>query len=237
MDSGQTLSILWNIIMGLFIIYGYWNILYARIYVSPASGWGYFGPENDTNKWLWAGVFYNKFCFVIWCISAFLAFTSYWVLFIVVICIRTEFTTTESIWFLVSNSLFLFFSSLFSFLVFRVFKQVGIGADLFYSKFAVMVDLLCVAAAAICMVSILLGDQKDVYSEHAATGAAFYLAFHCFVVDFLFWGITWCIHPIDQKIYHVNPNSIIFSAAIDTDPSTMGIFTRLRIKHKDVQTV
>ena len=240
MDSGQALSILWSIVMGMFIIHGYWNILYGRIFVRQVGGWGIYVPGNKTNEWLWAGVYYNLVSFVLWCISACLATISYFVLFIGVICVRTDFTDMESMGFLVSNSLFLIFSSLFSFLVFRVFKEsetpkanVSPKANAFYSRLAVIVDLLCVSVAAFCMAGFLVVKQKDVTEEYIATTAAFYLAFHCFFVDLLWWGITWW--RCDPKdIHHDGKYNIIFSAAIDTDPSTMGIFSRLRIKHKDV---
>jgi hypothetical protein len=226
MDSGQALSILWNFVMGIFILWGYWNILYKRIYVYGAL-------DNTTNKWLWA-VFHKREYFIPWCISAVLATISYFVVFGVVICARTDFTGTNSIGFLVSNSLFLIFSSLYSFLVFRVFKESGKGAEVYFSKVAVILDLVCVVVTAFCMAIFLVIDQKDVGQEIAATFFAFYLFAHCFVGDLLCWGITWWKCD-DKDIHHEGTYNIIFSAAMDTDPSTMGIFSRLRIKQKDVQ--
>ncbi len=231
MDSGQALSILWNFVMGIFILWGYWNILYKRIYVYGAL-------DNTTNKWLWAGL-HGKVFFVIWCICAALATVSYFVVFGVVICARTDFTGSNSMGFLVSNSLFLIFSSLYSFLVFRVFKEAKVEkARVGFSKFAVIVDLGCVVVAAFCMAGFLVGDQKNGDAEVVAIVAAFILAFHCLILDFVIWGYTWWNHSIDE-IHHekTDKQSIIFSAAMDTDPSTMGIFSRLRIKQKDVQRV
>ena len=127
--------------------------------------------------------------------------------------------------------MFLLFSSFYSFLVFRVFKEAETSPDnTFYSRLLVIIDLLCVAVAASCM----FGYICQAFPESWLILFSALLAFHCTVTDLMLWGYTWFYHEVTKDVYHANNDSFFFRAAIDTDPSTMGIFTRLRIRHTDI---
>lgn len=232
MELERVLTILWTFVMGVFIVWGYFEILYRRIYVQTE------GRENVTNKWLLAGFYWGNLYFYVWCVFALLATFSFFGLFFDLIWTR-EWTrdkdgVSERIdvgGIVVSYNCFLFFSSLFSFLVFRVFKEAkDAGGKTFFSRLLVIADLFCVAAAAWCMVGFICQDFSD---KWWLVLFSVLLAFHCTFIDLVFWGYTWFYHST-VGIHHDSNPTLIFSAAIDTDPSTMGIFTRLRIRRADV---
>ena len=226
MELERILTIFWTVVMGLFILWGYFEILYRSIYVKDGTG-----RNNPTNKWLFAVLYWKDYIFYVWCLSAFSAAVSFLVLFLDVICTREWIGDAGGVGgFVISFNMFLLFASFYSFLVFRVFREAETSPDnTFYSRWLVIIDLLCVAAAAISMLCYIC----QAFPESWLILFSAILAFHCTVTDLMLWGYTWYNHKL-AGVFHANSVSHIFRAAIDTDPSTMGIFTRLRIRHADI---
>jgi hypothetical protein len=223
MKTDIILTIIWTVASGAFILWGYYEILYRRMYVQSDKISG-----SKTNSWLFAGIIQNMAFSIMWCLFALAAALSFIGIFVYVICIRGLEDDIGDI--IIAHNMFLLFSSLYSFLLFRVFKLAVNNHPHTISKLAVIADLACVAAAAVCMAVFIF--QK--YTDPLLITAAILLAFHCTVVDCFFWGITWYRHPLDN-VHHTNNPTLIFSAAINTDPSATGILSHLHINHTDVE--
>jgi hypothetical protein len=221
MKTDIILTIIWTVASGAFILWGYYEILYRRMYVQSNN------TVSKTNSWLFAGIIQDWVFSVMWCVFAFAAAVSFIWIFVYVICIRGLEDDIGDI--IIAHNMFLLFSSLYSFLLFRVFKLSDKNQTLTIPKLAVIADLACVAAAAVCMAVFIC--QK--YTDPSLIAAAILLAFHCTVVDCFFWGITWYRHPL-ENVHHMDNPTLIFSAAINTDPSATGILSHLRINHTDV---
>ena len=211
-DGVRLLTVACTLENAVFILFGYYYILYVRMYVKD-------GSQIKTNSWLWAGIGRN---FLTSCTSGvfvFAAFVAFLVLF-KGICDGRDWAMDVE-WFVLPYILLLFFSSLYSFLLLKVFKAAAIpNAPTTFTKLAVLADLFCVAAAACVMAGSIWNKNSDGW----AMAASLILAFNCTVFDFMFWGFTFFMHPTDG-IHHTT-NTLIFSTAVSTDC--------IRIRHTDV---
>ncbi len=153
----------------------------------------------------------------------------------------------DGVWFgfFVFNMLFLMASfhypwaMLFTFESAGGIKDANSDAELnnvrFYKRVVIM-DLSVVAISGGGMVYFL-------YWQYGITDVAFVasivLTFHCTIIDLLYWGYTWYTISDDamKDIYHETNKHLvsILRASMDTDPSTMGVFSRLRIRRRDIQ--
>jgi hypothetical protein len=124
--------------------------------------------------------------------------------------------------------LFLFFSSLYSLLMLRVFQESDNDNSTCtkISKMAVLVDLFGVAAAACVMAYSIWKKNPDGW----VVAASLVLAFNCTVVDLMFWGSTWFVTPTKGIHHSIEKTTLIFSTAIRcTD-----FINQLHIGHTDV---
>ncbi len=211
----------------MIVVASYFFFLLHRIY-------DYGNAQIETQTWLWA-IFKSRVFFLVWLFFAAAATVSYMGIFFWVVCRNDKEKWSDNmIQFTVFNALFLFFSSLYAFLVFRVFKESHTMdfQHTLISRVLVMADLLLVALfSGLMTYSIALE-----YGLGREFGLAIVLLFHCTVMDLILWGIYWFNSPIDG-IYHERRTLIFFGAALDADPSTMGIFSRLRIRTCDYGAV
>ena len=208
------MTITWTTISGLFILWSYYLIFYCRIYT---------GTGQAADRWLWAGIGRNTFTFGSWCVFASTATVSYIALFVMVVCMGSWSDSAHV--FVVANSLFLLFSALYPWLVFRVFKLAEVkGASVFFSKCYVLISLLCVALSAGVMAYSLEPGPEFVL--------ALLLTIHCFFMDCIIWGITWFRQPTDD-IHHTEKNdSLILSSELVFPVS--GLFSNVQIKCTDI---
>ena len=246
MDAMEIGSLVITSVLGFLLLLSYVLVLFMRLYAG--------GKNESTVQWLWAGFSISTVRFVIWCISALCATVSYLIIFARAICMND--TPIEFSWygFSVCNVLFLLASLYYPWVMLFTFESAGsltdskvvldesllreVWKNVRYYKKIVILDLFVVAASAGCMAYF-------VYSQYG-TGdvslwACIILTFHCTIIDLLAWGYTWYSIPDEdmKKIYHETFRDIIhvLEASMDTDPSTMGVFSRLRIRQRDVQIV
>jgi hypothetical protein len=233
MDGWQVTSILWTIFVGALVLLSYYFILFLRIGDYSFSGM-FEKPSNDSTKyrvrnWLWTNAYQSIYTWGLWCVTASSATVFYLIVVFRVLC--------DSAWsgdkhdsyvaFAFCNGFFLVLSLLYSFLMFRVFFESGENVQTKWSRVFVVVDVLCAAfftwGMLICIVNI--------YDYGWEFGIFLILAFHCTVMDGIVWCLFWFKEP--NEIFHKNNQLIFLRAALDTDPSTMNIFSRLRIRHSD----
>ena len=217
-DGVRMITIVCSVENAVFILLGYYYILYDRMYVKD-------GSETQTNAWLWAGIGRNSLTRFVSGVSICAAIASFFVLF-KGICDGCDWATDVE-GFVLPYILFLFFSSLYSLLMLRVFQESENESTCTnFLKMAVLVDLFCVAAAACVMAYSIWKKNPDGW----VVAASLVLAFNCTVVDLMFWGSTWFVTPT-KGIHHSNKKTtLIFSTAIGcTD-----FINHLRIGHTDV---
>jgi hypothetical protein len=159
------------------------------------------------------------------------ATVSYLILFFGVICFGDW--SKDMTGFAVSNIVFLSASVFYAWLVFRVFKEIGNGDQTTLSRFLVVFDLFVVAGSSISMAAFLYLDNQPT----SAIVPSALLAFHCTVLDALIWGYTWSFQETESGVYHSINELWHFRASLDNDPSTLSIFSRLRIRACDYGTV
>ena len=229
MNDIQVVGIVLNFLLGLLLLLSYIVFLVHRIY-------NYGKASEATLRWLWSSFFEWK-SFSLWCISAFVATVSYLGIFFWVVYRDETKTWSENMnLFTAFNALFLFFSALYAWLVFRVFKEAGTDpTKTIYSRLLVLFDLFLVALFA-CLMTWSVGSEYGSGKEFAL---AVLLTIHCFLVDFLLWGIPWFSQNFDKNIYHDGGQILWFGAALDpnSSESTPSIFSRLRIRTRDYGAV
>lgn len=128
----------------------------------------YFPTEN-----IWAGL--NDPCmFYIWCVSGTLSTVAFLVLTLALI-----FWIPDATW---VYAVAVFFYSLFltSSSLYMPFAVSGWRSSTMLSLFVTAVSSCCLLYCAVIMLGL-----------HWVTVMVGFLAFHCVVVDFIFWGFTW----------------------------------------------
>jgi hypothetical protein len=214
------MTIIWTTASGLFILWSYYLIFYCRIYT---------GTGHSADRWLWAGIGQNTLTFCTWCVLASAATVSYIALFIMVVCMGSWSDSVHV--FVVANSLFLLFSALYPWLVFRVFKLAEVkGSSVVVSKCYVLISLLCVALSAGGMAYSFWPGGSEVSPEFVF---ALLLAIHCFFMDCVVWGITWFRQATDN-IHHNEKNDslILNSELVFTSP---GSFSNVQINFAEIK--
>lgn len=231
--------IVWNVLLGFCILLGYYFILYKRI-----GGYNLSGNDKsavvNAREWLWAGL-EDWTLFVVWLVFAIFSTVAYLIVLFDVVFLKDwsalidhksateKWVESDVIGFAVSNLCFLFFSAGYAPLVYRVFGELQSG-NFFWSKVLVLMFLLCNAICAILM-AYYISRMNNLL---LACVCAIFLAVHCTAMDLLAWGGTWFYQNV-QNVYHEKTS--LFVAALDTNPSTMGLFDRLRIRTTDYGSV
>lgn len=234
-----------TVVLGVFLLYSYLSVLYWRLYAG--------GKNENTVKWLWAWFSDAWLKFGLWCFFAVCATISYLVLFITISF--TDSRPSEKAWYGVSifNLIFLLASCSYPWLMWGTFYSVGRVVSLKHTpgvlasawewvyafRQLTITTLFMVAVSA----GVMIGFVYELYGiESLAFASSVVLTFHCTVVDLFIWGYTWYSIPETEleNIYHNDGRFIprfpqFFTASMDTDPSTMGVFSRLRIRQRDVQ--
>lgn len=194
MDVLQMACIVCNVVLGTFILSGYYIFLYSEI--------GMYDMTHDDEKqpqyrkyraWLWSP-FFKGIPFFIWIVAAVLATASYLVIFVEFICIG-DWSEKTSDWpehhsrFLMCNVLFLTSSVLYAPLMYYAFTtnstvQAGVVQ---WEKVYVIATLALVALSAIGMAVCAWFENTG----WLVITASIILALHCSVLDAGWWCSAW----------------------------------------------